>query len=80
MIKFIAEVSSNHHRDLERSFEFIDAAANSGCEAVKFQLFKIEKLFAPEILEKSSKHRERKNWELNILDKFTFFCIRKNLF
>ena len=66
MIKFIAEVSSNHHRDLERSFEFIDAAASSGCKAVKFQLFKIEKLFAPEILKKSSKHRERKNWELPI--------------
>jgi sialic acid synthase SpsE len=66
MIKFIAEVSSNHHRDIDRSFEFIDAAASSGCKAVKFQLFKIEKLFAPEILKKSAKHRERKNWELPI--------------
>jgi N-acetylneuraminate synthase len=31
---------------------------------VKFQLFKIEQLFAPEILAKSEKHRNRKEWEL----------------
>ena len=64
MINFIAEVSSNHHRDLSRSFDFIDAAARSGCTAVKFQLFKIEQLFAPEILQRSEKHRKRKEWEL----------------
>lgn len=64
MIKFIAEVSSNHHCDLNRSFEFIDAASEAGCYAIKFQLFKIDKLFAPEILMNSKKHRDRKKWEL----------------
>ncbi len=64
MIKFIAEVSSNHHRDLTRSFKFIDAAVDSGCSAVKYQLFKIEQLFAPEILARSEQHRKRKQWEL----------------
>ncbi len=64
MINFIAEISSNHHRDLHRSFKFIDAAANAGCAAVKFQLFKIEELFSPEILARSEKHRKRKEWEL----------------
>ena len=62
--KFIAEVSSNHHRNLARSLEFINASAQAGCDAVKFQLFKIDQLFAPEILEKSEKHRKRKEWEL----------------
>lgn len=62
--QFIAEVSSNHHRDLSRSFDFIDAAAHAGCFAVKFQLFKIEQLFSHEILERSEKHRKRKEWEL----------------
>ncbi len=66
MVKFIAEVSSNHQRDINRSLKFIDAAADVGCGAVKFQLFKIDKLFAPEILKKSKTHRERKNWELPI--------------
>ena len=63
-MKFIAEVSSNHSQDLGRSMDFIDAAATSGCQAVKFQLFKIDQLFSPEILEKSETHRKRRQWEL----------------
>lgn len=62
--KFIAEVSSNHNRDLNRALKFVDAAAELGCDAVKFQLFKIDQLFAPEILERSADHRARKKWEL----------------
>ena len=61
---FIAEVSSNHHRDLGRCLAFIDEAAGIGCDAVKFQLFHIDQLFAPEILAKSEEHRRRKQWEL----------------
>jgi sialic acid synthase SpsE len=64
MTRFIAEVSSNHHADIVRSLEFVDAAANAGCSGVKFQLFKLDQLFAPEILERSPKHRVRKDWEL----------------
>lgn len=63
---FIAEVSSNHDRDLDRAFAFIDRAADIGCGAVKFQLFRIAEMFAPEILEKSEKHRARKDWELPV--------------
>ena len=62
--EFIAEVSSNHNRDLDRCIRFINVAADIGCDAVKFQLFRIDQLFAPEILLKSEKHRRRKKWEL----------------
>ena len=65
-VKFIAEVSSNHNQDIDRCFAFIDKAAEIGCDAVKFQLFKIEELFAPEILAKSEEHRQRKTWELPV--------------
>jgi sialic acid synthase SpsE len=61
---FIAEASSNHDRDLSRALAFVDAAADAGCDAVKFQLFKIDRMFAPEILAKSEKHRARRQWEL----------------
>lgn len=61
---FIAEVSSNHHQDLERCLAFIETTANIGCDAVKFQLFKIEQLFSPEILSRSEAHRNRAEWEL----------------
>ncbi len=63
---FIAEVSSNHGADLERSLSFIDCAADIGCDGVKFQLFKIDQLFAPEVLAASPTHRKRRAWELPI--------------
>lgn len=62
--RFVAEVSSNHNRDLERCLAFIDVAADIGCAAVKFQLFRINELFAPEILSRSAEHQRRKAWEL----------------
>ena len=61
---FIAEVSSNHSKSIDRALSFIDSASKVGCDAVKFQLFKIDKLFAPEILENSKQHRDRRQWEL----------------
>lgn len=66
MTAFVAEVSSNHNRDLERCKRFIETASRAGCSAVKFQLFKIDRLFAPEILAKSEQHRKRKQWELPV--------------
>lgn len=61
---FVSEVSSNHARDLKRCFEFIERSAEIGCDAVKFQLFKIDELFSPEILVASEEHRSRRGWEL----------------
>jgi N-acetylneuraminate synthase len=63
---FVAEVSSNHSRDLNRAKEFIKVSSLIGCQAVKFQLFKIDKLFSSEILEKSKTHRDRIEWELPV--------------
>src|SRR5665213_803065 len=63
---FIAEASSNHGRDLSRALAFVDAAADCGCDAVKFQLFRVRELFAPEILAKSAAHRARTAWELPV--------------
>lgn len=80
-IKFVAEVSSNHNQDIDRCFAFIDKATEIGCDAVKFQLFKIEELFAPEILSKSEEHRKRKAWELplSFLPKLAERCKEKNI-
>src|ERR1700676_112301 len=51
---FVAEVSSNHHRELGRCLDFIRTAAGIGCDAVKFQLFRVRELFA------------RESWELPV--------------
>ncbi len=63
---FVAEVSSNHHADLDRCLAFVDCAADVGCDAVKFQLFRVDALFAPEILAASPEHRQRSAWELPV--------------
>ena len=63
-IDFIAEVSSNHNQDLKRMKEFICVAKEVGCSGVKFQLFKIDELFAPEAISKNKELRKRKKWEL----------------
>ena len=73
---FVAEVSSNHSQDVQRAKEFIKVSSQIGCQAVKFQLFKIDQLFSPEILAKSKTHQDRKKWELPvefipILSKYT---------
>ncbi|WP_417667300.1 N-acetylneuraminate synthase family protein [Pseudidiomarina sp.] len=81
MTTFIAEVSSNHHRDLERCFEFIRTAAEAGCDAVKFQLFKIDQLFAPEILAASETHLRRREWELPVefIPKLKACCVENRI-
>jgi len=62
--KFIAEVSSNHNNDLDRSLRLIDAAKFAGFDAVKFQMFQIEQLFSPEALAAKPFLRDREKWEL----------------
>lgn len=64
MTQFISEISSNHNSNLSRSLKMIRESSRIGFDIVKFQLFKIEKLFSKEILTKSKKHRDRKKWEL----------------
>ena len=78
---FIAEVSSNHHRDLQRCLNFIDCSADIGCWGVKFQLFRIDELFAPEILANSELHRRRRNWELpdDFIPQLARHCRRRGI-
>ena len=80
-VDFIAEVSSNHSKDLDRSLEFINRAADIGCNAVKFQLFKIDHLFAPEVLQKREEIAQRKNWELplNFLAPLSEQCKKRSI-
>lgn len=80
MVHFIAEVSSNHGNNLPRSLEFIRSAAMAGCSAVKFQLFKIDDLFAPNTLPETERER-RRNWELplSFLPSLAECCKKENI-
>jgi len=79
--QFVAEISSNHHRDLARALEFVDTAAAVGCDAVKFQLFRVSELFAPEILAQSPSHRARVAWELPeaFLEPIAERCVQRGI-
>ena len=63
-VPFVAEVSSNHARDMDRALRFVEVARGLGMSAVKFQQFRITKLFAPEVLACSPEHAARADWEL----------------
>ena len=60
-MKIIGEISSNHNGSIDRIYKLIDLASDLKFHSVKFQLFKINKLFSKEILDKSKMHRDRKN-------------------
>ena len=81
-IKFISEVCSNHNSNLSRALKFVDKSAEIGCYSVKFKLFKISKLFAPEIIEKSKTHKFREKWELNpqFIEKIANRCLEKKIY
>jgi len=78
---FVAEVSSNHHRDLNRCLEFVKTAAEIGCDAVKFQLFRVRELFAPEALRHNPELLAREAWELptSFLQDISSACCARNI-
>src|SRR4051795_6300685 len=62
----IAEIGSNHNGDLERCLELIRASALARFAAVKFQVFRVDGLFAPQALAARPELRERQAWEFPI--------------
>jgi len=57
-------VCSSDLGDLERCRQLIKEAARIGCAAVNFQVYRVELLYAPQILKASASHRLRRRWEL----------------
>lgn len=78
---FIAEVSSNHARSLDRCLAFVDAAVAAGCRAVKFQLFKIRELFSSEIFVSKPELLSREKWELPLefLPAISLYCQKRSI-
>jgi len=78
MIYWIAEIGSNHNRSLNRTIELIEKAAETGYNAVKFQLFKARQLYAPEFKDLIS---SMEKWELpeNFLPTIKSYCNKKRV-
>ncbi len=62
---FIAEIGSNHNGDFGRARDLIIAAKRAGFDAVKFQLFDLDRLFTPPALDKvgrAGRHPFEREW------------------
>lgn len=60
-VKWICEIGSNHNQDIVRIIDLIGTAKTIGCDAVKFQYFQADQLYAPQFKERII---EMKQWEL----------------
>ena len=69
--KFIAEVCSNHNGNLNRALKFVDFAKEHGFYAVKFQMFKIDKLYSKDAkkLFKIAKKKRKRELPKNFIPK-----------
>ena len=79
--KFIAEIGSNHNRSLSRCYKLIDEAKKLGFYAVKFQLFRIEKLFSKDAKKfyKNLKSIKRRELPLRFVPKLHNYCKKKKI-
>ena len=79
--KLIAEIGSNHNRDILRCYKLIDEAKNLGFYAVKFQLFKINKLFSKDAKKtyKNVLKKKKRELPINFLPKLYRYCKKKKI-
>ncbi|MHA2179829.1 MAG: N-acetylneuraminate synthase family protein [Promethearchaeota archaeon] len=74
MIKFIADIGSNHNGDLNRLTDLIYIAKNVGCWGIKVQLFQLDKLlhkpsFTDDILHRVKMSQLPREWLPEIKNK-----------
>ena len=62
----IAEAGSNHDRDIDKALALIDAAADSGCNAIKFQSFSGEDIASNYQCKYTELSPEYKKWGNNL--------------
>lgn len=74
----IAEIGSNHCCSLKTAFETIDAAADAGADAVKFQSIRLDKLYLNPSAETIALHKKidlPEEWHKDLSD----YCKKKSI-
>lgn len=76
----IAEIGSNHNQDIKLAYELIDAAVESGADAVKFQSIKPDKLYRmkeqdQDFIELLSSIELKEEWHQKLMD----YCVKKGV-
>lgn len=60
----VAEIGANHNQSMQRCIQLIDSAKYCGFDSVKFQLYKLDKLFIRSVREHGQRLKMQKSWEL----------------
>ena len=61
---FIADIAANHDGDLNKAFDLIELAKESGADAAKFQHFKAETIVSKKTFDKMKfKFSHQKKWK-----------------
>lgn len=76
MIKFIAEIGSNHNGEYKRATKLIDEANKAGCWAVKFQLFNADRLYTDEL---TTPEIVKRQLPINWIARLSNYCKTKKI-
>ena len=74
-VYFVAEAGVNHNGDIDMARDLVDAAADSGADAVKFQTFRADRLVTPEA-DRADYQQERTDDEsqYQMLERYELDC------
>lgn len=72
---FIADIAANHDKNLNRCYELIYRAKESGADAVKFQHYKATNLISKEGFERYGKVQHQSKWEKTVYETYADFSL-----
>tara|TARA_B100002051_G_scaffold116346_1_gene110701 strand:+ start:92 stop:946 length:855 start_codon:yes stop_codon:yes gene_type:complete len=80
-INYIAEVGSNHNKSIKRCYKIIDKAKDLGFHTIKFQLFRINKLFSKDAKKvyKTVLNKKKRELPLSFIPKISKYCKTKKI-
>jgi sialic acid synthase SpsE len=74
-IYIIAEAGSNHGRNLQKALALVDAAADAGCDAVRFQTFSADEIAADWECPETALPKDFSRWGKNLKELYETYAM-----